>query len=438
MKRLLLTLLSALFFAQTSQASADFNLETLQTLFKTYQRQAAYNYANQYITQQEGEPFFDYLYGVSAIDSGHASQGVFALERVLLVFPEDHVARLEMARGYFILEEYARSREEFEVVMATTPPPAVQETANRYLDAIRIREARYRTTSNGYIELGFGSDSNINSGVDDNNPLIPPGSTSAAQDDSFSSLTMAWQVTQPFSPGWMLNAGITGNIQKNTKLDIFDNQTATAQMGITHISNHSRYKSELLFQQYSLDGDTFRDLSGLTLEWFNNLSQQSSFSTNFLLAKLDYPDQVSRNATLSNLTLSYRQNFSGSLSPFLSSSLTLGKEAADNPNESGALENTERDILGLRFGLLLSLSQKLGLQSNISWQNSRYAAEQIILTVLQDTRDDDFISAEASLLWLFAKDWRMDTKILWSENSSNLSIYSFDRTLVSVSLNYAF
>ena len=29
---------------------------------------------------------------------------------------------LELARGYFILEEYARSRQEFETVMQANPP----------------------------------------------------------------------------------------------------------------------------------------------------------------------------------------------------------------------------------------------------------------------------------------------------------------------------
>ena len=99
-----------------THAAENFNLKHLQSLFVSYQRQAAYDYAMKHIKQMEGDPYFDYFYGVSAIDTGHASEGVFALERVLLLHPNDHVARLELARGYFILEEYARSRQEFEKV----------------------------------------------------------------------------------------------------------------------------------------------------------------------------------------------------------------------------------------------------------------------------------------------------------------------------------
>jgi tetratricopeptide (TPR) repeat protein len=154
-------LVSALFFSQLIYASAEYKLQTLQTLFNNYQRQAAYDYASRYVRQMEGNVYFDYFYGVSAIDSGHASQGVFALERVILLAPADHVARLELARGYFILQEYARARKEFERVISTNPPPGVNQTTQRFLALIRLREAKYRTTSNGFVALSIGHDSNI-------------------------------------------------------------------------------------------------------------------------------------------------------------------------------------------------------------------------------------------------------------------------------------
>jgi len=60
-----------------------------------------------------GEPLYDYYFGIAAVDSGRASLGVLALERVLLTNPENDLARLELARGYFVLEDYERAKEEF-------------------------------------------------------------------------------------------------------------------------------------------------------------------------------------------------------------------------------------------------------------------------------------------------------------------------------------
>lgn len=49
-----------------------------------------------------GDPRYDYYYGVAAIKSGRAALGVLALERLLLSNPENDLARLELARGYFV------------------------------------------------------------------------------------------------------------------------------------------------------------------------------------------------------------------------------------------------------------------------------------------------------------------------------------------------
>ena len=440
-----ITVISTLLFSHIALANSEFSQETLQNLFKSQQRQAAYDYANKYLGQMEGDAYFDYVYGVSAIDTGHASQGVFALERVLLTFSEDHVARLELARGYFILEEYARSRQEFETVLQTEPPEGVIQTTQAYLDKIRLKEARYKTTSNGYIELGLGTDTNVNSSPTQGNLIvlssfgIQLNDTSLEQDDTFTNLTAAWQTTHPFAPGWMFNAGITGAFRKNSDFDQFDSMTATAQLGITNIYKYSRYKIELVAQQYDLDSDTYRNLAGLNLEWRYAISQKSSLTSIIQLAELDYPDPSLdiRNSSMNTVNVSYNHLFSGSLSPTLFVSFNGGTENAESDSPS-ALSDTERDILGARLGLVLSLSQKLALQTTASIQNSQYAGSQVNPLFPGITREDDYITADANLLWLYEKDLRLDTKISYSQNSSNVELYEYDRIMFSVNLNYAF
>src|SRR4051812_37658779 len=67
--------------------------------------------------EELGNPAFDFYYGVAAIDAGHAGEGVLALERYITNFPDNQQARLELARGYFVLGDDARAREEFDVVL---------------------------------------------------------------------------------------------------------------------------------------------------------------------------------------------------------------------------------------------------------------------------------------------------------------------------------
>ena len=443
-KRILFLLLVLFYFAPVG-AAEEFQLQTLQYLFNSQQRQAAYEYARQHLPSMEGNPYFDYLYGVAAIDTGHASEGVFALDRVLFAFPQDHVARLELARGYFILEEYSRARQEFETVLRADPPQSVRDTTQVFLDRIRLREARYKTTSRGYLELGLGSDSNVNSGatVDDLSfPLLGlvPSSTddSVAQNDSFSRLVGAWQITHPFAPGWMINSSLTGELKSNQDYDQFDTSTATLQLGVTRLDRHSRYKATLVSQQYRLDANEYRSMAGANLEWRYALGQKTHITSMLQYAALDYPDFPVKNASLANLVLAWEHVFAARLAPTLFTSLQFGQETAENDQLSGALANTERDILGVRLGLVLSFSPKLALQTALGLQSSEYAAPQTFDLFNDAIREDDYSSADINLLWLINKKWRLDTRLSHAENTSNVQIYKYDRTMFSLNLNYAF
>ena len=58
-----------------------------------------------------GDPDYDYLLGIAALDSGKPNEAIFALERVLAVKPNHLQARAEIARAYFATgEKELRSR----------------------------------------------------------------------------------------------------------------------------------------------------------------------------------------------------------------------------------------------------------------------------------------------------------------------------------------
>jgi len=104
----------------------------------------------------DAEPRTDLWCGIAAIDVGRAGIGVFALERYVLRYPDDPRGRLELARAYFYAGDAPRARAEFDAVAKEKPPEAVQAGIDRYLDALRVREAQYRPTLFGYVELGGG------------------------------------------------------------------------------------------------------------------------------------------------------------------------------------------------------------------------------------------------------------------------------------------
>jgi len=420
--------------SSNSIAADDYSLQQLILLFEKNSVQA-YSYGTEHLSEQEGDPQFDYYYGVAAIDAGHASQGVFALERVLLLYPDEHAARLELARGYFILEEYARSRQEFETVLKANPPDDVVQNAQVFLDRIRLKEARYKTTSNGTIEIGIGTDSNVNSAPDDDSIVSGVlAEDSTGQEDNFTSLVGSYQLIHPFAPGWTFNTALTVDFKQNADFSQFDTASGTLQLGVSALDNQSKYSLDAVAQQFNLDGDKYRTLTGMTLGWRYSLSQKAAFNTSLQYASLDFDSVSALNSTLTILNISYNHQFAARMSPVFFASLKLGTEEPET-SDLASMADVERDITGARLGVVLNFMPSLAMTASVGTQISEYGAPNLATSV---TREDTFDTVDLNFLWLFSKDWRLDTKISYSENDSNLAIRDYDRTRISLNLNYAF
>jgi len=441
MTKNIISLLALLtFFTQPILAeTASFDIKHLQSLFESYKRGQSYDYAKRFQAEMEGDPYFDYLFGVSAIDTGHASEGTFALERVLLIFPGDQVARLELARGYFNLQEYALAGESFRTVLQTEPPAQVRDTALAYLDKIRVSESRYRPTHSGFIELSLGNDDNVNAGVDENATFSLAAFLNAdsfGQDDIFSTLSGAWTYVHPLTPGWLVESTLSGNFRKNKDLNQFDTTTGTLQLGVTHLQASNKYKAELITQQFQLDGDEYRSLNGLNLNWQYTLSERSSFNSSLQYAQLDYPDFSVKNSDLITLAINHTHAFSAYLQPVLFTTLSLGTEAAEEDSNPTTQSETERDIISLRLGVVLSFTNTLALQTAIGTQNSEYAAAPALQP---DTiREDDYSTADLNLIWAFARKWRMETRYSYTKNSSTDDLRNYERNVFDITANYTF
>jgi len=226
--------------------------EEMKALVEAGKRGEAYSLGLKY-PGQLGDPDFDYFFGIAAIDAGHAGIGVLALERYLLNFPENERARLDIARGYFVLGEDVRAREEFENIVAKNSPPGIIVTINRYRDAIRARQGRNQTTSNIYVEAGMGWDSNVNSGISSvaiylptlGNVLVSATGTKTA--DWFAHLAAGAQVTKPVAPGILVSISGDVAIKNHFNDTAFDQTAAGIAGGVTLLRDENIYRGNLIY-----------------------------------------------------------------------------------------------------------------------------------------------------------------------------------------------
>src|SRR5258708_10198112 len=94
---------AALFVLLQSLAFADEITDRARRLLQEKNPQAAYQLLQPLESQRAGDPEYDYLLGIAALDSGQRERAVFALERVLALNPNHAQPPPDIARAYSLL-----------------------------------------------------------------------------------------------------------------------------------------------------------------------------------------------------------------------------------------------------------------------------------------------------------------------------------------------
>lgn len=387
-------------------------------------------------TDQLGSPVFDFYFGVAAIDSGHAGEGVLALERYLANFPDNQAARLELARGYFVLGDDARAREEFDAVLKTKPPAAVEANVQRFMDAIRARESRYQTTAGFYAEAGVGHDTNVNGGVGSPTITLPGFGTvtlltGVKTGDNFTALALGGNISHPVAPGVAIFGNANADAKLNSHDTAFDQKNIGAAGGLSYITGKNLFRATASYSELHVENDRFRTVAGLTGELNHQLDELQMLSGFVQYAKLEHPglNEV-RDAKLWALGPGYRRAFIGTWQPLLSLSANYGKEH----NEKNR-PDLGREFYGARAAIALTPAPKWSVSAGATYQESKYDGPDFLLGVV---RKDKYFGLDANVGYAFTRNWSLRGEYQYNDNKSNLALYEYDRHLVAVKLRYEF
>src|SRR3989442_2030438 len=267
---------AALFALLQSLAFADEITDRARRLLQEKNPQAAYVLLEPLESQRAGDPEYDYLLGIAALDSGERERAVFALERVLAVNPNPAQARAEIARAYFEMGEKENAKREFENVRASNPPEAVKQTIDRYLSALEAGPTRF----SGFVELGFGHDSNVNSATSANQIAIPAlGGIVAAlapsgvkQSDNFATAGGGLNYVYGFSPESAVLAGVAANGKFNRQHGAFDTATVDGNLGLRLSRATEPLTAGYQGQDCQVNHDDFRTTNDAEAQWQHNYS----------------------------------------------------------------------------------------------------------------------------------------------------------------------
>ena len=420
-------------FAQV--AFADETLDRAKQLMQQKNPQAAYELLEPLESHRAGDVEFDYLLGTAALDSGHRERAVFALERVLSVNPNYAQARAEIARAYFELGEKENAKREFENVRNSNPPEAVKRTIDRYLSALEVGPARF----NGFVEIGFGHDSNVNSATASGQIAIPafggivsslaPGSVKLS--DNFITAAGGANFVYGFSPEWAVLAGAAARGQFNNHYDEFNTGTLDGNLGLRWSPGREAFTLAYQGQDFQVDSKAFRTTNGLAAQWQHNFSEYSQASVFAQLADLKYPDQSPRDATRTIFGVAYGYGWDVPSKPVVFGSLYAG----DEKTKDSAFQDLGNKPVGVRFGGQVSLSAATTLFGLLSYEDRVYGAEDPFFLV---TRHDKTTDLRLGVDYAFTPNWHLVPQVSYTNNESNIELNKYDRTVVSLVARWTF
>ena len=401
-----------------------------------------------------GTPLFDFYFGIAALNAGVPGEGVLAIERYLLQFPDNRSAQFQLARGYFILGEDERAREEFSNLVASASGNEL-DNINQFLDAIRSRESRYKPTSSAYVELGGGYDTNLNSGTAEGQvaglPLgvvIAPGQTSVRQTDFFGTTAAGVQGVYPIAPGISLYGGgqVSGRFYKRGNNDVFNQASLSLQGGVSVLHGRNLYRLGVDATHLAVGNQAYLNLTTLVGEWQYQSDQFNRFGLSLQYADqayknidtfldLDKTVKVSsgadvRDSRLTNLTGFWTRNLAHPWSPAFTLALNRGEEKnrKDRPDLS-------RTLWGIRTAVTVQPLPKWSFGAGLGYQTSRYARD---FAVGLAVRKDDYFALDLSATYAISRNWILRSEYQRVEQQSTIGFFKYSRDALAVKLRYDF
>jgi len=436
-KPVLIATVGVFFALNLAQAAEDLLTQAAQ-LLNSGKAKEAYALLAPQEPKRAGEPDYDYLLGLAALDSGQPGKAVFALERVLAVNPDHPQARAEIARAYFMLGEDDSAKQEFENVKKQNPPPQVNETIQKYLTAIDQRFGGNRTKVQGYVEVGYGYDSNANSATAASDIAIPLfgglvftlDDTGRAISDNFYHYAGGVNLTYPVSPAMTLFTGLDAKQRSYREHNEFDIGQLDANLGLRYLQGRNQFILALQGQELTLDSNKYRNSIGVNGQWQHTLDARNLVTLYGQYAQLSYPDQEVRDANQIVAGLGYGHAFGAQGAPVIFLSAFTGDE-----NPKSDMPQLAYKFYGVRIGGQYNFSQDFNIFAALGSQWSNYDGQDTIFQVTRkDIRYDVSIGAE----YIFAKNWRVKPQVIYTHNDSNIVIDEFKRTETFVTVRYDF
>ena len=387
-----------------------------------------------------GDLDYDYLLGVAALDAARPDMATLAFERVLAVNPRHAGARLDLGRAWFAMGDLDRAETELRAVQGVNPPAEARKAVEQYLAAIERKRSEARTQWNGYLEAAIGYDTNVNNSTDQSTIFAPIfgvdlqlSATNVESDDGYLSLAGGGAVTHTLRDGLKLYAGADLMQRSHFDENDFDTGSLSGRAGLEFGEGEDVVRVGVNAGRYYQDGDVNRDAVGVSADWRHTIDAANLLALSAQFQEIRYDDAalVTNNVDQGVIGASWLHVLGGSDGKtVLFANLYAGEE-----NDTDGRADGDKDLLGGRLGVQHAYRDDLTGFASLGLQDGDYDRRNAIFLT---TREDEMTDLRLGFNWTFAPQWSLRGQLAYINNESNIQIYEYDRTEVSLAVRRDF
>ncbi len=398
----------------------------------------AYTFATQNMAQYEGEPEFDFLFGLAAMESGRPTEAVFAFERIAYTYPDQQRVKLELARAFYLTNNLPAARQLFTEVLATEPTENVQSNIQAFLTLIEERESAVTSSLTWYVTSSVGNDSNINSATELGVIPTPIGDVELSAGgqsigDSYGDVGGGVVYAKPYSKTSALNATLNYTEHNNFSTQDFDLGVIAADMNYSRIIDDMRFSLGGRAQRVELNGEPFQDSMSLMGTWQRSSGAGWNQALTGAYTQVRFDDSINPNASLRDMNQMLVSGVLGKSagSFYHSVSVYYGDESA----VYSVGDNNAQKFYGVAFSEQFQFRPAQIPYLRISLHSSSNKARDPIFNI---EREDDTFSTSLGWVWRANRNINVTTDVTYTENDSNLDLYAYDRVKYQTGLRYQF
>ncbi|MBI3715361.1 MAG: tetratricopeptide repeat protein [Betaproteobacteria bacterium] len=401
---------------------------------------------------------FDYWFGVAALDSGKLDRAVIAFERVLIVQPNSASARLDLARAYFGMGNMDLAKQEFERLLAQNPTAAGRKIITEYLEEIERRARRKLTSLTGFLEVGGGYDNNLTSATANFtdavfssfgiNNILPTGN-SIRHSAPFGNAAAGFDFERAIGSGYSFAADADVKLRRYGIYSAFDSLSGGGHVGFKRKSEGLVLRADLLGQWLHQDGavpitpdspvlNNNRNITGFRFDAQYAPAEQRLYTGQCTYSRFRYPTNAVQDTNQTLCSVTWIGEWSAPRSRLLALSVFGGKDKALRLLNSGSPDiDVSRTQYGARAFTQWALSDTVDANLMLGYSVRRDDREKARAELIAIGRDKTF-EAGGGFSWRFAAPWSLRAMVNYTRNDSNINLYDYARTEVSLTLRRDF